>query len=757
MLTYTTSGIFNLAQGAFSMMGAFAYWQLHTAWGWGTIPSLIMVIFVLAPLFGVVIERGIMRGLEGTSEVVRIVVTVSLMLALLGLATVLWPGGVARFNQRFFEGRAVRIGDVNVSYHRLIILAVAAAVALGLRFVLYRTRAGIAMRAVVDDRPLARLNGGRPDRSSMLAWGIGAVLAAVAGILISPEYGLSQLDLTLLVVNAFAAAVVGRLRSLPLTFLGALLIGLFEAYMAGYVASGTQLWGFNLDNLRFAISPMLLFVMMIIQPQERLRSGGVQQVRERWRVPTLRTAVWGGVALVGLTWAITELVAADRDLLDVLPGFYLALIALSLVPLTGYAGQISLAQLTFAGIGAVVMAIIGPGKTPAGLLVAVVVCAAVGALVALPALRLTGIYLALATTAFSLFMTKVVFNQQKVMPNGNRQVPPLDLGLFEVRSNRGQIMVLAAAFALVGVGLVALRRSSFGRRLTAMKDSPVACATLGLDLTRTKIVVFALSASIAGLAGALFSRTVQATSFDIVSSMSITMMAVVGGVGAVAGVFLGGMMLGALQTLAGSVFVGNAVGLFGFFRLTVADLLLVTPGFIGIGLGRNPNGLIGDIGDAYRQVGESKAALWTAAGGGAGLWVLARSGTISNWTFVGTVIVLVLAIVPLLPVLYSPIPGGRAAAAGTVLVAGMVAVGAVDWGTAIGSNGMRMVAFVGMALVVSLVAVQVHGAVPSRGRTPRPSPDMLGIDRPLTQSDAIDSEQVLGVTGELAGAGRGTA
>src|ERR1700761_1054079 len=143
VLTYTASGIFNFAHGAFAMMAAFAYWQFHTGWGWGSLASFVIVVFVIAPVFGALVERGIMRGLEGTSEAVKIVVTVSLMLALIGLANVWWP--TPGFNQRFFDGHSVTIASVSVSIHQVLTLVVALVVAVGLRVFLYRTRLGVSM------------------------------------------------------------------------------------------------------------------------------------------------------------------------------------------------------------------------------------------------------------------------------------------------------------------------------------------------------------------------------------------------------------------------------------------------------------------------------------------------------------------------------------------------------------------------------------------------------------------------------------
>ena len=752
VVTYTTSGIFNFAHGAFGMMAAYMYWQVHASteeggWGWPTLPAFLFVVFVVAPIFGALIERVIMRGLEGASEVVKIVVTVSLMLALLGLSGWIWPENTSRTIIRFFDGSDVTVFGTTIPYHRLIILAIAAIVAVVLRVVLYNTRAGVAMRAVVDDRALVQLNGGRPYRSSMLAWAMGAALAALSGVLVVGESNLKALTLTLFVVNAYAAAIVGKLKSLPMTFVGALILGLGEAYTAAYISGGTHIGSWDLSNLKFAISPILLFVVMIMQPQARLRSGGVQRVRESWTVPTMRQAMVGGGVLIVIMFAVTDLMAADSDRNVLVAGMFFALVCLSLVPLTGFAGQISLAQMTFVGIGSVVMAVVG-GKTgsPAGLIVALAVTAVVGALVALPALRLSGIYLALATAAFALFMTQMVFNQSVVFPGGSRTVPGLDLGVFRVTSNQAQVMTLTVVFALVGNFIVWLRRNSFGRRLTALKDSPVACATLGLDLTRTKIGVFALSASIAGLAGALSNKLVLSTNFELTQSMAVTTLAVVGGIGAVGGALFGGMLLGTFNTVIPAMFAANSVGVFNFFSVPVTKVNSMLPGFMGISLGRNPSGAIGDISGAYRDVGRSKESIGITVGGLAALWLLARSHTISNWTFVACVLVTVVAIVPMLPLLLSPIPGGRAMPAGVFLIAVLVATGAIDWSTAIGSNGMKILGMIFVTIFAAAGAAKIHGAVPRTGPPLAPSPDLIGVDRPLTRSDVVDADRALGLS-----------
>ncbi len=214
VLTYTTTGIFNFAHGAIGMLGAFAYWQL-LEWGVPTGLAVAIVLLAVAPALGAVIDLGIMRGLETASEMARLVVSVAMLAAALGLGIWLWPPDVGRPLDLFFPDEHVRIAGVNVSWHELLALVLAVVVAVGLRLLLYNSRAGITMRAVVDDRSLALLNGARPDRSSLLAWSIGCSLAALAGILVAAQQGLTHLPLTLLIVNAYAAAMLGRLRSLP--------------------------------------------------------------------------------------------------------------------------------------------------------------------------------------------------------------------------------------------------------------------------------------------------------------------------------------------------------------------------------------------------------------------------------------------------------------------------------------------------------------------------------------------------------------
>jgi len=253
VVTYTTSGIFNLAHGATGMLAAFTYWQLRFDWDLPAPLALFITLFVLCPLFGMLTERFVMRGLQGTSEVVKLSVTVALFAFMIGLANWIWPSDSSREAfTKFFEGNTVSIGGINISWHKLITFGCAILVAIVLRLLLFRTRMGVAMRAVVDDRALTELNGGRPDRVAMFAWSLSAMLAGLAGILLAGEQQLNIEPLVFLVINAYAAAIIGRLKNLPMTFAGAAVLGLLDAY---YLQFSDKSW-FPQSIMGFGISGM---------------------------------------------------------------------------------------------------------------------------------------------------------------------------------------------------------------------------------------------------------------------------------------------------------------------------------------------------------------------------------------------------------------------------------------------------------------------------------------------------------------------
>ena len=638
VLTYTTTGIFNFAHGAIGMLGAFTYWELHVDWGWPMPVALALVLLVLAPGLGIVIERAIMRGLVDSPETVRIIVTVSLLIALLGIGQWLWPPNEVYRVPLLFSGETVGLFGVNVRYHNITAFVVAVVVALGLRVLLYRTQIGLDMRASVDSRPLAMLHGARPHRSAATAWAIGCSLAAVAGVLVGPLSGqLSHTNLTLLIVNAYAAAMIGRLRSLPMTFAGAVFLGLADSYAIAYFPTDNP----YLSTFRFVIPVVVLFVVLLVLPNPQLRTRSSATSREDIPLQSRRTAAVTAAMIVAIGFVLAS-VLGDADALRASRIFGIALIALSLVPLTGFGGQVSLCQMSFAAIGALVMGHHGQGGDPMALLLAAVVCAVVGALVALPALRLSGLYLALATAAFAVFLDRWVFLFRsfelgpwtiKLWEGGNVPVAPVDVPGVDTADRQGYLVVLACILALGYLLVVTVRRSVFGQRLLAMKDSPAACATLGIDISRLKLSVFALSAAMAGVGGALYAATLgtaSAEKFSLFESLPLLLLTVVGGIGTAAGPLFTGLLLGGFPI---------AIGIWPF----LGNLNRVLPGTMGVALGRNPNGAVRDIGERYSILAEVPAALAALVVSLAVVCGLGIADAITGWGMVfGSVAALVI-------------------------------------------------------------------------------------------------------------------
>ena len=594
VVTYTTSGIFNFAHGAVAMFSAFVYWQLSSPQAWDLpVPvALILTLFVFAPGLGFLIDKVLMRRLHDATPITRIVVPIGLLVVLIQLATVIWPPGeITATVPLFFPGRSISIGGVVVEYHELVVFAAAIAVAIGLRILLYSTRIGVAMRAVVDSRDLAALNGVSPDLVSGLAWALGCMLAALAGVLVAPILTLDQSQLTLLVINAYAVAMVGRLRSLPMTVVGAIILGVAREAASRYDTI-LPFW-ISKDT----VPALMLFVVLVVVPQEKASIFVAKQDRSQVPNPPWRLVLGASVALVVAAFVVPA-IAHGQTLDAVGYGLGLSIVAVSLVPLTGYAGQISLAPLAFAGIGAVVMYEWGSDGNPLALIGVMVVCAAVGALVALPALRLKGLYLALATFAFALFCEKAIFPNVAKFSEGDATYRRLHLGGLAANSDRAYLVLMAAIFALLGIAISALRRGPMGRRLQAMKDSPAACATMGLNPTALKLEVFALSAGIAGLGGALLGGwrgKLGTEQFSLLQGslpgLPLVLLAVVGGIAAVAGALLSGFMIALFPQIAEA---------FPF----LADLMIVMPGLAGVTLASHPNGVVAQVAAQARAARE---------------------------------------------------------------------------------------------------------------------------------------------------------
>jgi branched-chain amino acid transport system permease protein len=273
-------------------------------------------------------------------------------------------------------------------------------------------------------------------------------------------------------------------------------------------------------------------------------------------------------------------------------GMATALIALSLVPLTGWAGQVSLAPLAFAGFGAVAYAKWGGAHgSPLAVVLAMLIAIPIGAIISIPALRLQGLYLALATLAFASMAEFVIFTQPELLGSQSSYVNRLKIFGIDFSGGRVYLTLITAVFGIASIGVVALRRSAFGRRLVAMRDSEAASATIGVNILETKVVVFMLSAAIAGFGGAFLAQqlgSVSSSNFQMLMGLPIVLALVIGGV----------------ASAAGALFAG----VFGFGLMYIKDtwhlslwrsLEILGPGLAALGIIQNPSGAVIAIGDGF--------------------------------------------------------------------------------------------------------------------------------------------------------------
>jgi branched-chain amino acid transport system permease protein len=524
VLTYNASRVFNFAHGAIAYFAAVTYYWLTTFEGWSVLPAALAVVFVVGPLVGLVLWRIIFRRLTDSPPVVRFVSTVGLWVAIPAFTKLLYGTTVAggEVLAPGFGGNPPGEFDflgVNINWNQATFVITAAVVALVFGALLRFTPFGLATRAAVDSPRVASIAGINPPVISAISWMIGCGLAAIAGVLLSATVGLGEVQFTLLLVVSFAAAVVGRLRSLPLAFAGALLIGLLqglsEKYTNDWFASSTSTFA---ETLKTGFKPSIPFIVMLVFLLA-YQGLGREQFEVDLRAGPAEAEVAPASALTGWRAAIGPLAVAvalfsvplwlnDFWVGVVSQGVALAVLFLTFTVVIGEGGMLSLAQVALAGIGAFTAAKLA---TDSGwpvwlaLLAGALICVPIGLLVAALSLRLGDLYLALATLAFSQLVTYLLF-QRSDFDNFNSGVEIARPEFFGIDFNDrvNFYYLLAIVFCIAALAIVTLRRSTTGMVLTAMRSSETAAATIGISIVRSKLIAFGVSAFIAGLGGGLY-------------------------------------------------------------------------------------------------------------------------------------------------------------------------------------------------------------------------------------------------------------
>lgn len=498
VLTYRTSGVFNFGHGAVAAGAAFLFYTLHVTHGLAWPLAALATILLFGVVVGVVLER-IARGLGDAPDTVLVVATIGVLLAVQGVLFLVY-GNVTRAFPEFLPTSGFTVAGVHVTWAQVLSVAVATASAVGLSLFLQRSRLGVAMRAVVDNPTLLALAGDNPTQVRRYAWAIGSAFAAVSGILLAPTLNLNVTLLTLLVVQAFGACALGFFSSLPLTYAGGIAVGVTGSIATKYFTD--QPW----NGLPSAVPFLVLVAVLLAVPGRLPRRRAVQRSLVTEARPRPRR----------VTVAMLVLAVAAAAAVPAVAGTYLPIWSAGLITLVVFAslalvvwtsGQLSLCHLAFVAVGATSMAHFAGGMRLPWLLALVlsgVVALPVGALVAVPAIRLPGVYLALGTLGFAILMQTVVYPTSfmfgyTLTVNAPRPV----LGIFDGRSDTQFYYLVLAVVALSVTLVVVLTRSRLGRLLRALAESPTMLSTHGLDVNVTRLLVFCVSASLAAIAGAL--------------------------------------------------------------------------------------------------------------------------------------------------------------------------------------------------------------------------------------------------------------
>lgn len=534
VLTYKTSGVFNLAFGAQAYVSAAMYYKAHTEWGWSIIPALVLSVFVLAPAIGLTLERLVFRYLRTGTSVAKLVVTIGISLALPNIFELITnfkgvvgqtPAGIVPNGSGVFYDP---FGVYPFSRDELTTIGVAVIAMLCLAALFRFTAIGLQMRAVVESPRMTELNGIRSDRVSAVSWALSSTFAGLAGVLIAPRFNtLAAPDFFNLVVVAIAAAILGRLVSLPRALAGGLglgmVIALLGTFLPRWVDSNPWLRPFQ-ENLTPAVPFVVLFGVLVLWPAIR-RSREVSDPLSGVDPPisslalatrSARSHLIGRVFTVGVLGTVATIVYFRADaswMFLVTQAVIMATIYLSVTMITGLAGQISLCQGTFAaigGFGVYQLATLHGMSVLVAAPIAAVIAAAVGAVLSLPVLRLGGIWTAVATLAFAFFFDAVAIKFSWVgggntsLMQGTR-VPRPVLGPWDFADDRAFLVLAVVVFIVVSIVVVQIRGGTIGRTLRAIRGSEVAAQSIGISPARARVVAFAVSAAIAALGGALLS------------------------------------------------------------------------------------------------------------------------------------------------------------------------------------------------------------------------------------------------------------
>ena len=608
IVIYRGSGVLNFAHGALGMVGAYVAWEVRAEnhLSWSPFPGehpFLLALFIgvgVSALLGALSHLLVMRQLRRAAPLARVVAT-------LGILIILQAAAVIRYSSRLIfppvelPQYPVSFWDITITVDRFILVGIAVVLTIGL-WLLYRyTTFGLATSAVAENQRAAASIGLSSDTVATVNWALGSALAGLAAILVSPIITLSVQGMTNVVLAALAAALVAEFRSFPIALAAGMAIGIGESELTRYVHQpGVS------KSLPFAVIVLILLVRGRALP---VRGHFLQRLP---RVGNGRLSPIGliiGVAGAVLLTLSVPLVWQDSLVVT----FGTAIVLLSIVVVTGYAGQLSLGQFAIAGFGAWVAGrLVATQGWPftAALLVGAIAAVPLGALFALPAVRARGINLAVLTLGLGSALELMLFKNSNYTGGfqGTIVGRPSFFG-WDITSTTHPgryALVCLGLFVVLAVAVANMRRGRSGRRLIAVRTNERAAAALGINVVGAKLYAFSLSAGIAAVGGILLAfrkdTITFSTEFTNISSIVYVGWAFVGGIG-----FLLGPVLGSTLTSGG---IGTRISdaLFSsvsrYVQLLGGILVVLLVLF-------HQNGMASDLGEQFRAIARRiRGLLW---------------------------------------------------------------------------------------------------------------------------------------------------
>lgn len=620
LTVYKATGVVNFAQGAMAAWGAYVAVEL-TASGRmvfpiGTIdlgaPQAVGFSLVIGLLHGVALSGLsyilIFYPLRKAPVLAQVVASIGLMLTMQALV-VLRFGAAAPTVQPIFAEQSIELGSIKFSSQVLVmlvlILIIGAALAAFFRF----TRFGLAIRASSEDEQAAVITGYSPARLASFAWMSSGFISTLVVMIAAPATGLNPTIFTLFIVPALGAVLVGRFNSIGITCAAALSIGAAQSVIT---YGTTQSWWPHWAQSGIATTlPFIVIVVLLYFSGDRVPLRGSLLAAKMAPVFTPRARPLTVIAWIAIA-VIALFVLSGSYRFGLITSMILAVLSLSLVVLTGYLGQISLAQAAIAGTAGFLLSRLGAwwgGLFPLDIIVASLAAAAVGVLVAIPALRMRGTQLAIVTMAAAVAVEAFIFSNPQFTPRGGNPIvsPSIfgwDLGI-RSGTNVARIefgLLVLAVLVIVSLALVRILSGDTGRAFLAVRSNEKAAAAIGINVPLTKVLGFGLSAFIAGLGGCLlgYSRgQLSVDSFTVFVGVSLLAFAYLGGITSIAGAIVAGL-LGPLGLVY--VFLDNAISL-GTYYSIVSGLGLVITSVL------NPYGIAGAFDVMLRRLrGPTKAS-----------------------------------------------------------------------------------------------------------------------------------------------------